>query len=126
MDYQPRRDGSLPEARALQRPTSRYWDLIVLWKEPIMMDERKNSSGGSVAGITEGMVIDGKVRKIVDFGIFVEVAPKKDGLVHISTIARDKQATLLKKIKPGDPLKVKVIAVEPETGRIRLMAPDLK
>jgi ribosomal protein S1 len=91
-----------------------------------MMDERKNNSGGSVAGITEGMVIDGKVRKIVDFGIFVEVAPRKDGLVHISTIARDKQATLLKQIKPGDTLKVKVIAVEPETGRIRLMAPDLK
>jgi ribosomal protein S1 len=92
-----------------------------------MMDDRRNNGGKpSVSGIEEGMVIDGKVRKIVDFGIFVEVAPKKDGLVHISTIARDKQATLLKTVKPGDTLKVKVIAVEPETGRIRLMAPDLK
>jgi ribosomal protein S1 len=54
------------------------------------------------------------------------LVPGKDGLVHISSIARDKQQTLTRTYKNGDVLKVKVIAVEAETGRVRLIAPELK
>lgn len=79
-----------------------------------------------VGDIEVGMTVDGKIRKIAEFGIFVELVPGKDGLVHISAIAKDKQSTLSREYKVGDVLKVKVIAVEAETGRIRLIAPDLK
>ena len=73
-----------------------------------------------------GTFFDGKIRRIVDFGIFVELVPGKDGLVHISTIAREKQATLERDYKVNDILKVKVIAYDKETGRVRLVAPELE
>jgi len=76
--------------------------------------------------IKVGDTFDGIIRKIADFGLFVELVPGKDGLVHISAISRDKQRLVGKEIKTGDTLKVKVIDVEEDTGRVRLVAPDLK
>lgn len=76
--------------------------------------------------IEVGAIIEGKVKKVVDFGIFVEIRPGKDGLIHISTIDRAKQRTLANDVTPGQTLTVKVIAVDPERGRVRLIAPDLQ
>ncbi|MBM3894120.1 polyribonucleotide nucleotidyltransferase [Candidatus Dependentiae bacterium] len=73
-----------------------------------------------------GAMFEGVVRKIADFGIFVELVPGCDGLVHISAIAKQKQPDVARKYKSGDKLKVKVLAVDKETGRIRLSAPDLE
>ena len=78
------------------------------------------------AKIEVGAIFEGKVKAIKDFGIFVELAPGKDGLVHISKIAREKQATLSQDVKYGDVLKVKVIAVDDQRGRVSLVAPDLQ
>lgn len=78
-----------------------------------------------VGDIAVGTVFDGIVRRVAEFGLFVELVPGKDGLVHISSIARDKQRALPREYKIGDTLKVKVVAVEAETGRVRLIAPEL-
>lgn len=81
----------------------------------------------TIAGNVEpGSVYNGIVKKIAEFGIFVELVPGKEGLVHISTIDRNKQRDLNKTIKPNDRLKVKVVYFDQETGRIRLVAPDLE
>ena len=76
--------------------------------------------------IEVGTKFDGIIRRVAEFGFFVELVPGKDGLVHISSIAREKQRTIAHDFKVGDTLKVKVISVEHETGRIRLIAPDLQ
>jgi polyribonucleotide nucleotidyltransferase len=76
--------------------------------------------------IKVGSVFSGIVRRIVEFGLFVELVPGKEGLVHISAIAKSKQRGLDKLIKPGDKLTVKVTAYDRETDRIRLVAPDLE
>jgi polyribonucleotide nucleotidyltransferase len=73
-----------------------------------------------------GAMFEGIVRKIADFGIFVELVPGCDGLVHISAIAKAKQPEVARKYKPNDKLRVKVLAVDTATGRIRLSAPDLE
>lgn len=73
-----------------------------------------------------GATFQGTIRKIVDFGIFVEIVPGCDGLVHISSISRNKQPDVARKYKPNDKLLVKVMANDPATGRIRLTAPDLE
>lgn len=78
-----------------------------------------------IGNIEVGAIFDGKIRRTAEFGLFVELVPGKDGLVHISSIAHDKQRTLFQTCKVGDTLKVKVVAVEAETGRIRLVAPEL-
>jgi len=73
-----------------------------------------------------GATFQGIVRRIVDFGVFVELVPGKDGLVHISSIAKDKQRDIEKLCKLGSPLKVKVTRFDAQTGRINLEAPELK
>ena len=66
-----------------------------------------------------GRIYSGKVKRIMPFGVFVEIAPKKEGLVHVSELS----ATFVKKVedivKVGDEFKVKVIGVD-ELGRINL------
>ena len=73
-----------------------------------------------------GVTYEGVVRRLTDFGVFVEVIPGKDGLVHISTIARHRQQTLNQDLRLNDRLMVKVIAIDPDTGKVRLIAPELE
>jgi len=74
--------------------------------------------------ITPGDVYNGEIKRIAEFGIFVEVAPGKDGLVHISTIPKPLQPKLQQIYKLGDDVKVKVMDYDPVTFRIRLKILD--
>jgi polyribonucleotide nucleotidyltransferase len=65
-------------------------------------------------------VFDGIIRRIAEFGLFVELVPGQDGLVHVSNIPKNKQRSFMKDFKPGDPAKVQVLDYDSETGRIRL------
>jgi polyribonucleotide nucleotidyltransferase len=66
-----------------------------------------------------GKVYDGIVRRITDFGAFVEIFPGTDGLVHISQIASFRIETMDGVFSLGDQIPVKVIEVDP-TGKVRL------
>jgi polyribonucleotide nucleotidyltransferase len=66
-----------------------------------------------------GMVYDGTVKKIMDFGAFVEILPGKDGLVHISQICEERVENVSDKLSEGDIVKVKVLEIDRQ-GRIRL------
>ena len=61
----------------------------------------------------------GKVRKIMDFGAFVEIFPGTDGLVHISQIDNKRVEKVSDVLKEGDEVKVKVIDID-KTGKIKL------
>jgi len=73
-----------------------------------------------------GSVYNGIIRRIAEFGLIVELVAGKEGMVHISTISHNKQRDFDKLYKLGDKLVVKVVAVDRETGRIKLIAPDLE
>jgi polyribonucleotide nucleotidyltransferase len=79
-----------------------------------------------VGDIPAGSVFNGTIKRISEFGLFVELVPGREGLVHVSTIDRNKQRNLDKLYKINDKLKVKVTNYDKETGRIRLSAPDLE
>jgi len=66
-----------------------------------------------------GKLYMGKVRKIMDFGAFVEVLPGVDGLVHISQLAHHRVAVVTDEVKEGDEILVKVLDVDRQ-GKIRL------
>jgi polyribonucleotide nucleotidyltransferase len=66
-----------------------------------------------------GKVYEGIVRKIMDFGAFVEIFPGTDGLLHISEIDKERVANVTDFLKEGDTVPVKVINVE-ANGRIKL------
>lgn len=70
--------------------------------------------------IESGAVYQGKVRRLADFGLFVELVPGLDGLVHVSNIPRDKQRTFLRDYKVDDMVTVEVLEYDETTGRVRL------
>jgi polyribonucleotide nucleotidyltransferase len=70
--------------------------------------------------IEPGTVYHGKIKRLADFGIFVELVPGLDGLVHVSNIPRDKQRTFVRDYKIDDMVTVEVIEYDESTGRVRL------
>jgi polyribonucleotide nucleotidyltransferase len=71
------------------------------------------------ADVEVGVVYEGKVAKLMDFGAFVTILPGKDGLVHISQISEERVENVSDKLSEGDIIKVKVLEVDKQ-GRIRL------
>jgi len=59
------------------------------------------------------------VRKIMDFGAFVEILPGTDGLIHISQLDKERVEKVTDILKEGDEVLVKVLDVD-ERGKIRL------
>ncbi len=66
-----------------------------------------------------GKIYKGVVKKIMDFGAFVEILPGTDGLVHISQLAPERVKEVRDVLKEGDEVMVKVLEVD-KTGKIRL------
>ena len=66
-----------------------------------------------------GKIYKGTVRKIVDFGAFVEILPGTDGLVHISQLAPERVRRVSDVLKEGDEVMVKVLEIDRQ-GKIRL------
>ncbi|MBI4043054.1 MAG: polyribonucleotide nucleotidyltransferase [Deltaproteobacteria bacterium] len=66
-----------------------------------------------------GQVYAGKVKRIVDFGAFVEILPNVDGLVHISELSHHRVRYVTDILKEGDSVQVKVVAID-EEGRVKL------
>jgi len=76
-----------------------------------------------IRGITAeaeiGKIYRGKVKKITDFGAFVEIMPGTDGLVHISQIAEQRVKSVSDVLKEGEEVMVKVLEIDKQ-GRVKL------
>lgn len=70
--------------------------------------------------ISKGDVVDGKVKRLVDFGAFVEVQPGVEGLLHISQIAHRHISTPHEVLEAGQEIQVKVLEVSEEEERLSL------
>lgn len=76
---------------------------------------------GIVAVPEVGEVYEGTVRSVMPYGCFVEILPGKDGLLHISEIDWKRLETVEEAgIKEGDKLKVKLLDIDPKTGKYKL------
>ena len=76
---------------------------------------------GIVAVPEVGEVYKGKVRSIMPYGAFIEFLPGKDGLLHISEIDWKRLETVEEAgIKEGDEIEVKLIDIDPKTGKFKL------
>lgn len=90
-------------------------------------EESANKAMEIISKITEevevGKIYLGKVRKVVEFGAFVEILPNTDGLVHISQLADFRVREVTDVLNEGDEVLVKVIEVDKQ-GKIRLSRKD--
>ena len=75
---------------------------------------------GLTAEAEIGAVYKGTVKRIVDFGAFVEIFPGTEGLVHVSELAHTRVENVADVISEGQEVEVKVLSIEEGTGKIRL------
>jgi len=76
------------------------------------------------ADVEVGMIYDGKVAKIMDFGAFVTILPGRDGLLHISQISTERVNDVHDYVKEGQSVRVKVLEVDRQ-GKIKLSMKDI-
>ncbi|MDR1560608.1 MAG: RNA-binding transcriptional accessory protein [Clostridiales bacterium] len=74
----------------------------------------------SMEDLKEGMILNGTVRNVIDFGAFVDIGVHQDGLVHISQISKKRIKHPLDVVSVGDIVKVKVIGVDLKRKRVQL------
>jgi polyribonucleotide nucleotidyltransferase len=86
--------------------------------------EASDAALGKIKSITAvpevGEVYKGKIKSITNFGAFVEIIPGKDGLLHISEIKHERVDKVEDVLKEGEMIEVKLIAVDPKTGKLKL------
>ncbi|MEX0704835.1 MAG: polyribonucleotide nucleotidyltransferase [Planctomycetales bacterium] len=111
--------------RAIQDETGAQIDIeddgsvTVAAKEPSAAEAAVARIEALTEEIRVGRIYEGRVSSIKDFGAFIEIAPGKDGLCHISELAEGFVKSVGDVCKQGDLLRVKVIAVD-EQNRVKL------
>ncbi len=70
--------------------------------------------------LSEGMVLEGTVRNVAKFGAFVDIGLKNDALIHISEIAEKFVSDPTKELSVGQIIKVKILSLDKERGRVGL------
>jgi len=93
---------------------------IVLSRREIVKEQEKESKQALKESLKEGQTIEGPVRKIMDFGAFVEIAPGVDGLVHVSDLSHDRVRNVQDVVKEGQTVKAKVMKIDWAKNRISL------
>ena len=84
------------------------------------MDKALDWIKGIIAVPEVGQVYTGKVVSILEFGAFVEILPGKEGLLHISEIDWKKLDKVEDVLHVGDEVEVKLLEIDPKTGKMRL------
>ena len=92
--------------------------------EQAMMDQAKKYIEIIASDFTEGQILTGKVVSIKDFGAFLEFAPGKEGLVHISKLAKQRVEKVEDVVSLGDVVKV-VCMGKDKMGRVSLSIKDV-
>ena len=74
----------------------------------------------AVDQLREGDIVDGTVRRVVDYGAFVEIAPGVEGLVHVSQIAYHRVEKASDELEPGQPVTVRILGIDYDRQRVSL------
>lgn len=95
-------------------------EVSILTNDGVGMQKAIDWINGITAVPEVGTVYEGTVKSIKEFGAFVEFLPKKEGLLHISEITWSRLQTMDGVFKEGDKVKVKLLDIDPKTGKFKL------
>src|SRR4030095_2841066 len=93
--------------------------VLVASSDGVALEKALDRIRGLTAEAEVGKIYRGTVRRVVDFGAFVEILPGTDGLVHISQLADERVRKVTDVVNEGDVIDVKVLEVD-RSGKIRL------
>lgn len=94
-------------------------NVAICGTDQAMIDRAAEIIKSIVTDIEAGQIMSGKVVRIMNFGAFVELAPNKDGMIHISKLSDKRVAKVEDVVNIGDTVTVKVMEVD-KMGRINL------
>ncbi|MBW7649593.1 30S ribosomal protein S1 [Anoxybacillus sp. ST4] len=92
---------------------------VVLSHRAVVEEEETSKKKAALQSLHVGQVLEGTVARITNFGVFVNVG-EIDGLVHISQLAHTRVDHPSDVVKEGDVVKVKVLAIDEQSGRVSL------
>ena len=78
----------------------------------------------SIEDLSKGMKLNGTVRNVVDFGAFVDIGVKQDGLVHISKLSKKFVKNPMDMISVGDIVEVWILDIDENKGKVSLTMVD--
>ena len=96
---------------------------LILSHKEIAKKEREAKREELLSSLVEGEIVEGKVARLVNFGAFIDLGGV-DGLVHISRIAHEHVEKPSDFLTPGEDIKVKILSVDHEEGRVSLSIKD--
>ncbi len=99
--------------------------VLVASSDGVAMRQALDIIAGITASPEVGRIYNGTVRRIADFGAFVEILPGTDGLLHVSQIDEKRVEAVRDFLKEGDKIPVKVLEVD-RSGKIRLSLKEAK
>jgi small subunit ribosomal protein S1 len=92
---------------------------VVLSRRSIVASERESEKKDTLSSITEGSIVEGIIKNITDYGIFIELGGI-DGLLHVTDISWGRIAKPAETFHKGEKIKVKVLSFDPEKERVSL------
>jgi small subunit ribosomal protein S1 len=93
---------------------------VVVDRRVVVEEEQAVRREQAFAGLREGAVVRGRVRSLMDFGAFVELAPNVDGLLHVVDMSYARVGKAADIVKIGDELEVKILKIDPAAHKIAL------
>ncbi len=107
-------------------------DILKAFTEP-MLDIREQSNNvefdtaiSKIEDLEVGMTVTGQVRNIVEFGAFVDIGVKNDGLIHISQLSNNYINNVRDVVNIGDVIKVRVSEIDVTKNKVQLSLKDVK
>jgi small subunit ribosomal protein S1 len=93
---------------------------VVVDRRVVLEEQARGVIAERRAALQEGATVTGTVRTLMPYGAFVEIEPGLDGLLHISDISRARVAKPEDVLSVGEQLTLRVIKIDPESGKISL------
>jgi len=98
---------------------------LVVSRRAVLEREKEQAREQMLHSLQPGQIFDGVVRKLMDFGAFVDIGSGVDGLLHVSQLAWGRVKHPSDVLHEGQAVRVRIEKVNPETGRISLAYRDL-
>ena len=91
---------------------------VVLSRKEVLEEEYERAKAETFENLQEGDIVDGVVRRLTDFGAFVDIGSGVEGLLHVSEMAYSRVDHPSSVLSEGDEIKVMVLRVDRERERI--------
>ena len=93
---------------------------VVVDRRIVLEEEQGARRERAFTELKEGEIVRGTVRSVMDFGVFVELLPSVDGLLHIADMSYTRIAKASDVAKPGDEIEAKILKIDPISKKISL------